>query len=140
MVDILNMTAIKYIMFAIISTLINLIFQYFSLGVYSGFMSLYIAMFIGTFAGLITKYILDKKFIFYRTIKDKKNNIKTFIFYSFTGVFTTIIFWGTEIIFDILYNNPDAKYFGAVLGLTIGYMIKYYLDNRFVFKIKKGTI
>jgi len=49
------------------------------------------------------------------------------------GVFTTIIFWGTEIAFDILFQDPNAKYLGAVIGLSIGYVIKYFLDKRYVF-------
>jgi len=121
------MLAIKYSIFAVISTLINLLFQYFSFGLYSAFGSLYVAMFIGTLAGLVAKYILDKKFIFYHTPKDKKDDANKFALYSLMGVFTTIIFWGTEITFDALSTHPNAKYIGAVVGLSIGYIIKYFL-------------
>jgi putative flippase GtrA len=127
------MTAVKYIIFAVISTLFNLLFQYLSFGIYSGWGSLYIAMFIGTLVGLIVKYVLDKKFIFYHEVKDKKDDAKKFALYSLMGVFTTIIFWGTEIAFDHLSQDPNAKYLGAVIGLSIGYIIKYFLDKKFVF-------
>jgi len=127
------MIAIKYSIFAAISTLFNLLFQYFSFGLYSGFGSLYVAMFFGTLAGLVAKYILDKKFIFYHTPKDKKDDAKKFALYSLMGVFTTIIFWGTEIAFDTLSQDPNAKYLGAVIGLTVGYVIKYFLDKKYVF-------
>ena len=53
--------------------------------------------------------------------------------YSLMGVFTTIIFWGMEIAFDILYADLNAKYIGAIVGLTIGYIIKYFLDKKYVF-------
>ncbi|MEA3492125.1 MAG: GtrA family protein [Campylobacterota bacterium] len=127
------MLAIKYTIFAVISTLFNLLFQYFSFGLYEGLGSLYVAMLFGTLAGLIAKYILDKKFIFYHTPKDKKDDAKKFALYSLMGLFTTIIFWGTEIAFDTLSQDPNAKYLGAVVGLSIGYVIKYFLDKRFVF-------
>jgi len=127
------MTAIKYSIFAIISTLFNLLFQYISFFFYSGFLELYIAMFFGTIAGLIVKYVLDKKFIFYHKPKGKKDDAKKFALYSLMGVFTTIIFWGTEITFNALIENPNAKYLGAIIGLSIGYIIKYYLDKKFVF-------
>jgi putative flippase GtrA len=127
------MIAIKYTIFAAISTLFNLLFQYFSFLVYIGFGSIYVAMFFGTLAGLVAKYILDKKFIFYHTPTDKKDNAKKFALYSLTGVFTTIIFWATEIAFDALSQDPNAKYLGAVIGLSIGYVIKYFLDNKYVF-------
>lgn len=127
------MIAIKYTLFALISTLLNLLFQYLSFQIYDRYGALYIAMFLGTLAGLITKYVLDKKFIFYHTPKDKKDDAKKFALYSFMGVFTTIIFWGTEIAFDRLLEGDYAKYIGAVIGLSIGYLIKYFLDKRFVF-------
>lgn len=127
------MLALKYGIFAALSTLVNLLFQWLSFTVYSGLGSLYIAMAVGTLAGLVAKYILDKKWIFYHTPKDKKDDAKKFALYSLMGVFTTIIFWGTEMAFYYLVPNPNAKYAGAVIGLSIGYVIKYFLDKKYVF-------
>jgi len=134
------MLAVRYTIFAVISTLFNLLFQYLSFLVYSGFGSLYVAMFLGTLAGLVAKYILDKKYIFYHTPKDKKDDAKKFALYSLMGVFTTIIFWGTEIGFDALSEDPNAKYLGAVIGLSIGYVIKYFLDKKYVFIHKEEAV
>ncbi|HIC12558.1 MAG TPA: GtrA family protein [Sulfurimonas sp.] len=128
------MIAIRYIIFAIISTIVNLFFQWLSFFVYSGFLSLYLAMFIGTLAGLVLKYILDKKYIFFHETKGAKDNTKKFMLYSLMGVFTTFIFWGFEIGFDYVYDDENAKYLGAVIGLAIGYVVKYNLDKKFVFK------
>jgi len=125
--------ALRYALFAGISTLINLLFQWLSFLVYGGTGSLYVAMFAGTLAGLVAKYILDKKWIFYHTPKDKKDDAQKFLLYSLMGVFTTIIFWGTEMAFYYLIPNPNAKYIGAVIGLSIGYIIKYFLDKKYVF-------
>ena len=135
--DTLSMIAIKYTIFAAIATLFNLLFQYFSFLVYIGFGSLYVAMLFGTLAGLVAKYILDKKFIFYHIPTDKKDNTKKFALYSLMGVFTTVIFWGVEIAFDTLSQDPNAKYLGAVIGLSIGYVIKYFLDKKYVFIYKE---
>jgi putative flippase GtrA len=127
------MLVIKYSIFAAISTLFNLLFQFLSFTIYDGIGSLYIAMFIGTLAGLVMKYILDKKWIFYHTPQNKKDDAKKFALYSFMGIFTTIIFWGTEMLFYYLIPDPNAKYIGAIVGLSIGYIIKYFLDKKFVF-------
>lgn len=127
---------LKYSFFAIISTGINLFTQFLSLTLYSQDFSLYIAMFLGTLTGLIAKYILDKKYIFYYVVKDKKDDGKKFILYSIMGVFTTVIFWGSELGFDVIFENEIAKYIGAVIGLSIGYIVKYFLDKKFVFKVK----
>lgn len=127
------MTAIKYIAFAVISTLFNLLFQYLGFLFYSDSGALYVAMLFGTLAGLIVKYVLDRRFIFYHEVKDKKDDAKTFVLYFLMGSFTTMIFWGTELGFYYLVSDQDAKYLGAVIGLGIGYAIKYFLDKRFVF-------
>ena len=128
------MIALRYVIFAIISTIANLFFQWLSFLLYDGFLSLYLAMFLGTLAGLVLKYILDKKYIFFHETKSKKDDGKKFLLYSLMGVFTTFIFWGFEIGFDYAFDDENAKYFGAVLGLAIGYIVKYNLDKKFVFK------
>ena len=128
------MIAIRYIIFAVISTMLNLLFQYISFLLYNGFLSLYLAMFIGTLSGLIIKYILDKKYIFFHKTKTYKENGKKFLLYSLMGIFTTFIFWGFEIGFDYIFSYENAKYIGAIIGLSIGYIVKYFLDKKFVFK------
>ena len=125
---------LKYSFFALIATIINLFTQFISLAIYSQNFSLYIAMFFGTLTGLIAKYILDKKYIFYYVVKDKKEDSQKFILYSIMGVFTTVIFWGFEIGFDYIFDSEIAKYIGALVGLSIGYIVKYFLDKKFVFK------
>ena len=125
---------LKYSLFALIATIINLFTQFISLAIYSQNFSLYIAMFFGTLTGLIAKYILDKKYIFYYVVKDKKEDSQKFILYSIMGVFTTLIFWGFEIGFDYIFDSEIAKYIGAIIGLSVGYITKYFLDKKFVFK------
>ena len=53
------------------------------------------------------------------------------------GILTTLIFWGTETIFWLIWQNENMRELGAVLGLSLGYSIKYNLDKRFVFNQKK---
>lgn len=127
-------TSVKYIFFAVISTLINLLFQYISFYLYNGFLSLYIGIFFGILSGLIIKYILDKKYIFNHRPKNKKDDSKKFLLYSLMGIFTTLIFLGFEIGFHFIFKSEIAKYIGAIIGLIIGYVIKYFLDKKFVFK------
>lgn len=128
------MTVAKYALFALISTLLNLFSQYVSFLAYGGPGNLYVAMFFGTLAGLLSKYILDKKFIFYHTPKDRKDDTKKFMLYSFMGLFTTVPFVLSEMAFDYFFDNEVAKYIGAIVGLTIGYISKYILDKKFVFR------
>jgi hypothetical protein len=128
------MMIIKYIYFATISTALNLLSQYFSLVFYNDFGGLFVAILIGTVIGMTSKYFLDKNYIFYYVNKDRNRGVKNFFFYSLTGIFTTIIFWGFEIGFHFTFNSNLAKYIGAIIGLSIGYFLKFFLDRKYVFK------
>ncbi len=79
------MLALRYTVFAIASTLANLLVQYMSFLFYDGIGSLYIAMFSGTLAGLVLKYVLDKKYIFFHQPKNKKDDGKKFLLYTSNG-------------------------------------------------------
>jgi len=49
------------------------------------------------------------------------------------GVITNFIFWGVEVAFDYTFKTIPMRYTGGVIGLSIGYWMKYQLDKRFVF-------
>lgn len=137
------MTPLLYICFALLSTCVNLISQAICFHSYQGVADIYLAMAVGTFNGLILKYLLDKKYIFEYQTKNLKEDSSKFFLYSLMGVFTTLIFWLVELSFDYLFEHEMAKYIGAIIGLSIGYLIKYFLDKKFVFipeKIQKGII
>lgn len=96
--------------------------------------ALYLAMAVGTGLGLISKYLLDKTFIFAYRAPTAAADLATFVFYSATGVLTTGLFWATELGVHALWDHPVAKYVGAVIGLSLGYVTKYQLDKRLVFR------
>ena len=118
--------ASRYAAFAALATAVNVTTQY-----ASG--ALYTAMAAGTLTGLVAKYLLDRRWIFHdRTMSLRGHSVK-FTLYSLMGVFTTLIFWGTELAFQSLGDARWLRYAGAIVGLTIGYVVKYRLDRRFVF-------
>ncbi len=49
------------------------------------------------------------------------------------GLVTTTIFWGAESLFWFVWHTQAMRELGAVLGLAVGYVVKYRLDRRFVF-------
>ena len=132
--DPVPVTAVKYALFAVAATTINIAFQYLFIQAYQGPAQLYGAMAAGTIAGLVTKYVLDKRYIFNYVPARRSQEATSFLLYSFTGVFTTGIFWATELTFDALFTDESAKYVGAVIGLSIGYVLKYFLDKTYVFQ------
>lgn len=124
---------VKYSLFCIISTIANILGQELSIQLYSDFGGVLLSVLVGTGVGLVVKYVLDKKYIFAYHTKDLGHDSKTFMLYTLMGVFTTVIFWGTEFAFDHIFETKEMRYVGAVIGLSIGYIIKYQLDKRFVF-------
>lgn len=126
--------AINYSAFALIATFANLSSQELFVRAYAGPLNIYAAILIGTLVGLLTKYRLDKQFIFSFQPPTPLDDAKLFLAYSLSGAGTTLIFWATEIGFDYAYNSKIARYLGAVIGLGIGYVVKYQLDKRYVFK------
>lgn len=123
-----------YSLFAAVSTLANIGSQELSIRVYQGPLDVPVSVIVGTASGLILKYILDKRFIFGFKPSSRAHDQTTFLLYSLMGVFTTFIFWGFEFLFDWLFHTKDMRYLGGVIGLVIGYVSKYHLDRRYVFK------
>lgn len=132
------MLVFKYILFAVIATAINLICQWVVFSLYEGLYVLWFALLVGTLAGLIAKYILDKHWIFYDVTTTGAQNIQKFGLYSLMGVVTTVIFWGTEMLFYTYVPIEHAQYLGGVIGLAIGYIVKYWLDKKYVFQNAQG--
>ncbi len=101
--------------------------------IYTGPYSIMVSIVAGTGIGMIVKYLLDKRYIFkYRTV-NLIHDGQTFFLYGTMGVFTTLIFWVAEWGFYWLFENKELRYIGAVIGLIVGYFVKYRLDKRFVF-------
>ena len=126
-------TIILYVVFAIIATIVNLFTQEITSNLFHHQYEIIFSMFTGTLAGLIVKYLLDKTFIFKFETKSQQQDVTTFFFYSLMGVVTTLLFWVTEYTFDMWYETKTMRYVGAIIGLSIGYITKYYLDKKFVF-------
>jgi hypothetical protein len=48
---------------------------------------------------------------------------------------TTAIFWIFEAVAFFIVPTTAGLMVGGALGLTIGYVVKYHLDRRFVFQV-----
>ena len=125
---------LSYGLFAVIAVVANLASQRLSLAIYDQVGAILVALFIGTGAGLVVKFALDKVFIFQDRSYELSQQSKQFSLYTLTGVFTTAIFWGMEYAFWAIWQTHLMREVGAVIGLSIGYIIKYQLDARFVFR------
>lgn len=128
-----------YAFFALIATVANIATQDFTLRVYFGPFHVVVSVLAGTLAGLLLKYVLDKKYIFRFYPRNAVHDGQTFLLYSFMGLLTTVIFWGFEFGFDYLFKTTELRYLGGVIGLAIGYVAKYHLDKKFVFPKNSGT-
>lgn len=129
---------IVYALLALIATAANIGTQILVMRGYSGPFAVMLALAIGTGVGLVIKYILDKRYIFRFRARDVAHDSKTFALYTLMGLATTVIFWGFELGFDHLFDTPQMRYLGGIVGLLIGYLTKYYLDKRYVFRTDRA--
>lgn len=126
--------ALRYTAFAVVATAVNIVTQDLTTAIYTGSHTLWIGIFAGTGTGLVTKYILDRRWIFFEARGSLADHSRSFTLYTIMGAATTFIFWLTEWVFDHVSGGDEFwRYTGAVLGLAVGYTVKYRLDRRFVF-------
>jgi putative flippase GtrA len=128
-------TFLLYVVFAGVATVANLAAQEAFLRV-SG--SLAIAILAGTAAGFATKYVLDKKWVFSDRYTTHRQELRKVTLYGAFSVVTTLVFWLFEVAFWMAWGTDFAKYTGAVLGLAVGYAIKFVLDRTFVFQVGRA--
>ena len=126
---------VTYAILALIATATNICAQDITFRLYAGPFDLWLAIVVGTGVGLVVKYVLDKRYIFSFKAKDVAHDAQVFMLYSLMGVVTTFIFWGFEFGFNHLFQTRKMSYLGGVLGLAIGYLVKYHLDRRYVFRV-----
>ncbi len=122
-----------YVVFALVATCANLLTQEMASRLFHHEYEIILSMLLGTLAGLIVKYLLDKKYVFEFKTTSQKKDMTTFFFYTLMGGVTTVLFWFTEYSFDLWFENKTMRYVGAILGLSLGYITKYYLDKKYVF-------
>lgn len=124
---------LRYAAFAVIATITNLATQRVVLQFGDTGTLFAAAVGAGTIVGLIIKYLLDKRWIFYDVETGVKNHSQKFTLYTAMGIITTAIFWGSETAFWLIWQTEFMRELGAVIGLGVGYVVKYNLDRRFVF-------
>ena len=129
--------AIRYAILAAIATVANIASQEGALHLYQGLYQIEVSIIVGTAVGLVVKYILDKRYIFRFKARNRQQDSRIFILYTVMGLLTTVIFWGFEWAFQTLYETKEMRYLGGVMGLALGYLTKYQLDKRFVFRVKR---
>jgi putative flippase GtrA len=123
---------VRYTTFAAVAMVANLLAQRLVLAFDQSALGFAAAVFLGTAVGLVVKYTLDKRWIFFDPSTGIKSHSQKFSLYTAMGVVTTLIFWGTETAFWLISKTDLMREIGAILGLIIGYTIKYQLDRRYV--------
>jgi putative flippase GtrA len=123
----------RYGVFALLAMAVNIGSQAAFMAVYVGHYSIELSILLGTTLGLLAKYVLDKKYIFCFKAQSVAHDSQRFLLYAVMGLVTTVVFWGSEYLFQLVFATNVMRYVGGAIGLVIGYLIKYRLDKRFVF-------
>ncbi|MDF1855901.1 GtrA family protein [Pseudooceanicola sp.] len=133
------MFALRYALFAVIASLANLAVQSACLAILPLSLRYGVALVAGTGAGLVVKYLLDRRWIFFDRNRSLRVQGSQFSRYTLTGIATTLIFWVSETTFLLVFDSVHMAQIGAALGLTVGYFIKYRLDRRYVFPLPPAS-
>lgn len=129
----LHVLVFRYSFFAVIASLANLATQRGLLSLGNSGLVFTLAVVSGTIVGLVLKYLLDKRWIFDDLSTGLKSHSKKFSLYLGMGIITTAIFWFAETVFWLVWQTEIMREIGAIIGLSIGYLVKYRLDRRYVF-------
>lgn len=84
-----------------------------------------------TAAAFIFKYLADRFLVFKKAkYTTAKKEIAGIGLYTVFSVFTTLLFWAVQLSFKVYFQ---LEYLGLIVGLAVGYTIKFFLDKNFVF-------
>ena len=128
--------ALLYAFFCAVAIVVNIGAQHLTVLLWPAAIAL--SIIVGTGAGLVVKYLLDKRYIFRFTPQNARHDGTTFVLYTLMGIVTTVIFWAFEYGFWLASGTGRGRYLGGVIGLVIGYVSKYHLDKRFVFNAPRA--
>ncbi|GGX67538.1 hypothetical protein GCM10007385_40850 [Tateyamaria omphalii] len=123
----------RYVATAVLSVLANLLAQEMTVrGMPDA--HLMVSIVVGTLVGFFIKYVVDKTWTFRERYTTPFGEAQRITLSGLFSVLTTLIFWAFELGFHAIWQTDFAKYLGAVMGLSIGYILKFWLDRRHVFR------
>lgn len=125
--------AVLYAVFAVCSAALNILAQMLFVWIYIGPYYIELSILIGTVTSLPLRFFLEKRYIFAFKTKHVLCDGQLFVLYSLTGIVTTLIFWSVEYGFHLVFRTDAMRYIGGVVGLSIGFYVKYQLDKKYVF-------
>lgn len=119
-----------YVLFAGAAVGLNVLVQRLVFAVYHGPQTIVVAMVVGAGVALTAKYFLDRKWVLgVRHAADEEEIIK----YAMAGATITLVFFAFQYTIWIFYQTDLARDIGIVLGMAVGYLIKFLIDRKFVF-------
>ncbi len=123
-------SVILYVVFAAFAICLNMFVQNLMFALWPLGGAIFVAMPVGAGVALLTKYFLDRRYVF---ASERSASRIEFLKYALTGGFITAVFFVTEYAIWIIYQTDYARNVGIVIGMTVGYTLKYVLDRHFIF-------
>ncbi len=102
------MMFVRYVLFAVVATLANLITQEAVIR-FAPVAPLTLSILMGTAAGFVLKYGLDKKWVFEDDYGGHRQELQKITLYGAFSVLTTLVFWGFEVAFWMIWQTDLAK-------------------------------
>lgn len=127
---------VLYILFAGLAVAVNVLVQRAVFALFGDVFddstsTLWLAMCTGAAVALGLKYLLDRRYVFQAKGPATEGE---FLAYALTGGAITAVFFAVEYVIWMIFQTATARDIGIVVGMTIGYALKFLLDRRLVFK------
>jgi putative flippase GtrA len=93
----------------------------------------YFSKLAGIAAGFVVKYALDKIYVFDDISQNVAEEVKKVGIYGLFSVFTTVLLFLISEVIERNVNWKHKTHIAWLIGLIVGYVIKFFLDKTFVF-------
>jgi len=121
-----------YLILCFFAIILNITSQHIFLFYYIGSYAIEISILIGTLVTFFLRFLLEKKFIFFKDKFSFKTESMLYMYFV-SSVLATLIFWICEYSFHLLFDSDPIRYFGALIGLFAGFYVKYKMDKSLTF-------
>jgi len=131
----------KYMAYSFLTLILNIGIQSITLNITGrSTEAVILAIVVATVVSFVVKFFIDKNIIF-KTKKGHQNERrKQVLLYAVFSIGTTLIYILVEMIFHFSFDSADLyekkEEIGAIIGLLMGYSIKYIVDMKITFKEK----
>lgn len=119
-----------YFLFVLVASSVNFLTQEL---IYFLVANIYISIFFGLATSMVVKYLTNKKYVFRYRAASRTDEVVVFFRYALSGAVVAGLFIGIELSFYYYLDSLYRRQIGIVVALCVTALIKFVIDERWVF-------